>query len=611
MIFKILDRDENYIKNIEGFDYEYSWTLNGIESLSFTTYESGLEPLYRILYQDPKGEWIEFIITEPVDEHTTTEGVVYSVYAVNSFYETDGDWLEDKRPQNTTAWQALETALSPSRWEVGKVDDLGLNSTNFYRESTRSAVLEKIVPTWRAELETKITVKDNKITNRTVNLHKRIGSFWGKRFVFKKDMDKIKRTINTDDFCTALYGFGKGEQIEGANGYGRRIDFAEVNNGKSYVENLEAKELFGRNSQNGKQHIFGKVEFDQCEDKKELLELTLAELEKRSRFNVTYECDVIDLGIEFESVNKGDTVIVKDNDLGICISARIFEYKEKDNGKIHIKLGNYQPLMVDELNKSKEFLDQFRSKQGVWDRSGILSEDGLDGSMVDNLIKALNEDLNSTGGYVYFSDDGKGMITYDKPIDKNPTKAIQILGGSFRMANEKLANGEWNWRTIGTGDGLVADAITTGSFNADLIKTGTLMVNSGAIHFGSLENMSANISNTELSANIQGQQTQFNANNPAFRFDYGIGAFTTTGNIDVWTASGKQSFHTGGLTINNGYGSFIQDLSAGCKLDSRGQLRVTAATDIYLLGERVFANGYDLHKEITELKDKVSALESK
>src|SRR5699024_7854404 len=98
-------------------------------------------------------------------------------------------------------------------------------------------------------------------------------------------------------------------------------------------------------------------------------------------------------------------------------------------------------------------------------------------------------------------------------------------------------------------------------------------------------------------------------NNPAFRFDYGIGAFTTTGNIDVWTASGKQSLHTNGLTINNGYGSFVQDLAAGCKLDSRGQLRVTASTDIYLLGQRVFANGYDLHKEITELKEKVSALE--
>src|SRR5699024_6832967 len=103
MIFKILDRDENYIKNIEGFDYEYLWNLNGIESLSFTTYESGLEPLYRILYQDLQEKWIEFIITEPVDEHTTTDGVVYSVYAVNSFYDTNGDWLEDKRPQNTTA----------------------------------------------------------------------------------------------------------------------------------------------------------------------------------------------------------------------------------------------------------------------------------------------------------------------------------------------------------------------------------------------------------------------------------------------------------------------------------------------------------------------------
>ena len=60
------------------------------------------------------------------------------------------------------------------------------------------------------------------------------------------------------------------------------------------------------------------------------------------------------------------------------------------------------------------------------------------------------------------SDQGDGIITYDKPDPEEATMAIQILGGSFRIANSKGPDGEWQWRTFGDGNGFIADAFVGG-----------------------------------------------------------------------------------------------------------------------------------------------------
>src|SRR5699024_9085963 len=48
--------------------------------------------------------------------------------------------------------------------------------------------------------------------------------------------------------------------------------------------------------------------------------------------------------------------------------------------------------------------------------------------------------------------------------------AIQIKGGGFRIANSKLPNGEFDWRTFGTGDGFTADVIIAGILKGGKVK---------------------------------------------------------------------------------------------------------------------------------------------
>jgi len=46
------------------------------------------------------------------------KGIEKHLFCESSFYETLGDYIDDKRPSGT-ANSVLEVALQPTRWEVG------------------------------------------------------------------------------------------------------------------------------------------------------------------------------------------------------------------------------------------------------------------------------------------------------------------------------------------------------------------------------------------------------------------------------------------------------------------------------------------------------------
>lgn len=471
----LLDRDENLIDYIDIFDPEDEESLNADSTLTFSTFYKNIEKGYRILYQDRLNEWHEYIIQSIKNKHNSSDDIFLEVYAENSFYETLGDYIEDKRPRNSTATNALSEALATSRWEVGVVENLGLNTTSFYRCSVKDAVQNKIVKVWDGEFSTSIKVEGNKIVSRKVNIFKKRGDDHGKRFVYGKDIHEIEKVVNEEDIITALYGFGKGEEIEETGGHGRRIDFADINNGKKYVENNAARLKYGRNSDKGKVHVFGKIEFDDITDKGELLTKTKEELEKASTPKITYNATVEDLakyGFEYEGVKLGDTVTIIDEELGLRLKARVVKLvKNLDNSSADkITLGNFVETTNDLFIEAYRKINDFRNKEAIWDSASKKIQDGIDAEFLNNIIDKINTEINNSGGYVYISKDGKGIITYDKPLDQNPTKAIQLMGGSIRIANKKKSDGTWDWRSFGTGDGFVADEIITGILKGGNVK---------------------------------------------------------------------------------------------------------------------------------------------
>lgn len=116
--------------------------------------------------------------------------------------------------------------------------------------------------------------------------------------------------------------------------------------------------------------------------------------------------------------------------------------------------------------KDTPYLEYVKTQTGYWDRIkevtnsvGKLRAEAMEG--IINL--ALNAFANNSGTIT--QEDGV-MTFLNGTSPQNSTMAVQIVGGAIRIANSKLANGEWNWTTALTGAGINADTITAGTLRA-------------------------------------------------------------------------------------------------------------------------------------------------
>lgn len=459
--------------------------LNGINSLEFET-DKKIEKGNRLVFKDYQGIWNEYIVQEVEILHEGLK-IEYSVFCEQSINELFGHFISDLKPRETKATAIVDKVLQDTRFSVGHIDDLGLKSFNLYHIDAKSA-LWKIIDMYDCDIDVNIDVKDSKVVGRYINLYKHKGSFEGKRYTYKKDIKSIKKTIDYTNIVTKLYGYGKGEEIvdedgKATGGYDRKINFSEINGGKSYITNEEARLKYGVGKE--KNHIEGQFEDGDCEDKKELLKLTKKELEKRSKPQISYELKVEDLskypGFEFEGVGLGDDVIVKDKELDLTVYTRIIKIIDSpfDNSDTEITLGNY---IKDISNK---FLEYENLKKSIESRNISIGEEidklakSTEQGFLKSLVDRLNTELNATGGYVYF-EQGKGIIILNASKEGNPTQAITLKGGTIAIANKKKANGDWDWTTFGTGNGFTASVLTAGILRGGKVRwnleDGTLLI---------------------------------------------------------------------------------------------------------------------------------------
>jgi len=98
---------------------------------------------------------------------------------------------------------------------------------------------------------------------------------------------------------------------------------------------------------------------------------------------------------------------------------------------------------------------------------------------LEGAIDVANNEIMSTGGFVYMTDDG-GIEVYDRKREDNPTKAVRIKGGIIGISNTKNADGSFLFRTALDGDGIVADEIRTGYMKFDRLQGGSLRLGGDA-----------------------------------------------------------------------------------------------------------------------------------
>lgn len=460
----------------------------GVDMVELVLLENGVDKYDRIVFCDSMGRTCEWIVMSSRESRAKSVPIC-TVNCYGSMQELSRHFMPTlRRGSKDTPAQAIAKALEGTRWSVGQCDE-GSGEYSLYHQSSLASVKD-IAEAYKMEVEPviQLSADGNSIAKRSVRLVKRLGrASTALRLDYGSGLSGIDRVLSADDVVTRLYCYGKGVQTtdddgNATGGYSRKITFADINGGKEYIQDDSLLEVWGVPGPDGSlMHTEGIFEDGDCEDKATLLAEGRAALAERSKPIVSYEGTVEALGragFDANACDLGDNLQMVDTTFPkpLRLSGRVLEIVEDllgDGSPSSVKVGNVIEGFIKRSDRVQQTIDRLTSSAGSWDSAATLGSAYLNG-----LIDGLNNVMNQTGGYTYIKP-GKGLFIYDKPEDENPTMCIQIGGGYFRIADSKNSDGTWNFRMLGNGHGLVADAIVSGTINASLITAGIIQDKSG------------------------------------------------------------------------------------------------------------------------------------
>lgn len=129
-----------------------------------------------------------------------------------------------------------------------------------------------------------------------------------------------------------------------------------------------------------------------------------------------------------------------------------------------------QHSFTDALARIAEVTNETNAKQTIYKRAAAISGSGAYAAdKLEGTIKANR--LLFDGGTSNWHTDEKGNLVFESSDGQS---AMMITGYGYCIANTKNANGEWEFRSFGTGAGISADEIVTGEMSAVHLISGTV-----------------------------------------------------------------------------------------------------------------------------------------
>lgn len=271
----------------------------------------------------------------------TFSGVNFAVDELDAFV------VIDMRPSNRSMKQVAEQIIgyTNGEWRVGYVDPtLPAVSGSFYYLSVKESL--KQLQTLGCEVIFKCNVTGNGITDKWIEIYKQIGIVSNKRFDYGENALEVVRQRDRSKLYTSLIGRGKGEEV--GDGYGRRIEFTDIEwkksagdpldkpKGQNWLEYPEMTKLYGMPTKSGtKRKRESVLILEDIEDPKELIKATYEALVDYSRPYIQFKTSVLG------SDTIGNIVTIHRPDKGYHYRTRVFSVKlDRLSGKTECGLGD-------------------------------------------------------------------------------------------------------------------------------------------------------------------------------------------------------------------------------------------------------------------------------
>jgi phage minor structural protein len=463
-------------EGVMNFQFSYSTKEEDVNSLQGGYYVAFLDNL--------EGIWKAYEIVSKVENDTFV-----SVQCDHRFNELATEEYVTWNTNADSALIAMTHTLAKTRWKVGTVE----NTRSLKREVFEKNPLEAlrfIEREWGGVLRFRVELSGSGRFEFFVDLLERRGAFKGHRFEFGHNLNDFEHEVEFRLIKTALYGRGKGEEIENSEDT-KALTFADITwsvaagdpldkpLGQDWIGSEEKRLEYGKpDGMGGKEHLFGRYD-SQAETPEGLLWETYFKLVEAYDPIVNVRASVIDLeglseDFRHEQARLGDEsyLIAEYDGRRIDLLAEIIrtERNPDDLTETVVELGNYLPVQSKRLRQIERDINLQQARAGIYERAGSLNPDGtVPTSIIRGIIDTVQNEVHSSAGFVYTVPEGILILNDDRDAG-NPTEAMLLSGGKFFLANSKNADGSWKYRTFGDGGGFIADELISGSIKTDLVE---------------------------------------------------------------------------------------------------------------------------------------------
>ncbi|WGV30420.1 phage tail spike protein [Lactococcus sp. NH2-7C] len=449
--------------------------MNDTLSVSLTFDETIKDASYIAVNDTKEQEFSLYRILTAKDEEN-----LLSFEAINfAVDELDNFIIKDIRPKNRSFSYVINQLLSDSGcdWVLGVCEPIKTVSSTFYYTSMREAL--KALQELGAEFTFSIEITGNKITKKIINCYNQIGKITNKRFEYGDEVLKIVHQQDRTNIVTALIGRGKGEEV--GDGYGRRLEFSDIewkkSNGKpldkpkgqNWIEYPEMTKEYGIPSNGKMLPRKTVVVFDDVEDASELLQKTYDQLAYYCRPLVQFSTEILG------SDSIGNTVSIHRGDRNYHYQTRVFKVvTDRVNGRVQASLGDN--LSGNSLNRQ---LSQVQSNISDLNNNKMTFYESTEiGKFQDDIMRGAG----ANGGSIYMVNGIEAGVsqsreTYEQVFMDGPkiqdSKYFMIqnnAGISFKQCKK----GQWTTiQDVHNGKSNTAWTLD-GTFNANFINAGVL-----------------------------------------------------------------------------------------------------------------------------------------
>ncbi|MEG7810235.1 phage tail protein [Bacillus paranthracis] len=448
-ILHVVDfKTERIVTAIRPDDYwddKRHWEIkNNVDTLDFTVFDGtkhviSLMQQNLVLKQVRDGRIVPYVITEIAKD---TEKNSLTVYASAEWILlAKAGYIKPQRMESKTAYEFASLALAGIEWEIGNIEYAGFHTMTIDEFIDPLKLLKDTAALFDLEIEYRVEILGSRIVGRYVDMVKKRGRETGKEVTVGKDLKGIVRKENSQNICTALIPFVKGEED-------KLITIESVNNNLLYLVDNDAFQRWSKDSKH-KYGFYTPETEDQNMSPKRLLTLTKTEMKKRVNASVSYEVDAAAIGRVFglnhELINEGDTIRIKDTSFKprLYLEARAIAGDEsfKDPEQDKYVFGDYYEI-VDQSEELRKMYNRLISSLG--------SKVGKD--LLEQLEKQVNESIKENEKKIeQIKEESETAKTLAEKVEENLKNYQTAILESENPPTTGLIVGRTMWQDISNG----------------------------------------------------------------------------------------------------------------------------------------------------------------